>query len=42
MLLTDAIGELEAKIGGDAGLGPWLQMTPDCINDFTQATGDFQ
>lgn len=42
MLLTDAVAELKAKIGGEAELGPWLKMTQERINDFAQATGDFQ
>lgn len=34
--------ELKAKIGGEAELGPWLKMAQDRINDFAQATGNFQ
>ena len=42
MGLTEAIAELKAKIGGDAEIGPWLEMTQERISDFAQATGDFQ
>jgi acyl dehydratase len=41
-LLTDAVVELKAKIGGEAELGSWLKMAQDRINDFAQATGNFQ
>ncbi|MBT4067716.1 MAG: MaoC family dehydratase [Candidatus Marinimicrobia bacterium] len=42
MGLTEAIADLKAKIGGDAEIGPWLEMTQERISDFAQATGDFQ
>ena len=38
MLLTYAVTELKVKMGGEAGLGPWLKMTQERINDFAQAT----
>ena len=42
MKLTDAIAELNAKIGSETEIGPWLEMTQERINDFAKATGDFQ
>ena len=42
MELTDAIDELKAKIGGEAEIWPWLEMTQQRISDFAQATDNFQ
>ena len=42
MFLTDVVAELKAKMDGEAELGPWLKKTQDRINDFAQATDDFQ
>ena len=42
MLLTVAVAQLKAKMGGDAELSPWLKMTPERINDLAPATDDFQ
>ena len=42
MLLTYAVTELKVKMGGEAELGPWLKMTKERINDFAQATDEFQ
>ena len=42
MLLTDAVAEMKAKMGGEAELGPWLKMNPGRIDDFAQAKDDFQ
>ena len=33
MLFTAAVAELKAKMGGDAELGAWLEMTQERIND---------
>ena len=34
--------DLEARVGQEVGLSPWMEMTQDQINAFAEATGDRQ
>ena len=42
MLLTDTVTELKVKMCGEAELRTYLEMAQKRINDFAQATDDFQ
>ena len=34
--------ELEAKVGQEVGVSPWVEIAQDRIDQFAEATGDFQ
>ncbi len=42
MGITEAIKELQPKIGSEVYVGTWLPMTQERIDEFARATGDFQ
>ena len=42
MLLSETVEELQPKIGSEVHLGAWLAMTQERIDEFANATGDFQ
>lgn len=42
MELSDVLAELRLKIGDELHVGPWLTMTQERIDQFAEATGDFQ
>lgn len=42
MSLEAALAELEPKIGTETHVGPWLRIDQARVDQFAQATGDFQ
>ena len=42
MSKEDVIAELKAEIGKEVHVGPWLSITQERIDQFAEATGDFQ
>jgi len=42
MSAEELIAELESKVGTEVHIGPWLTITQERINQFAEATGDFQ
>ena len=42
MVLSEIVEELQPKIGSEIHMGVWLAMTPERIDEFAKATGDFQ
>jgi acyl dehydratase len=42
MSLTEALSILTAQVGNETHVGPWLAIDQKRVNQFAQATGDFQ
>ena len=42
MSLQAALADLQSKIGAETNVSDWLTVTQDRINQFAEATGDFQ
>jgi acyl dehydratase len=41
-MTTLAVAQLKERVGDEIGVGDWLEMTQDRINQFADATGDRQ
>lgn len=39
---VETIAELQALVGQELGVGPWLEVTQERVNAFADATGDHQ
>ena len=37
-----SLRDLEAKVGQEVGVSPWVEIAQDRIDQFAEATGDFQ
>jgi acyl dehydratase len=42
MALTEALADLQAKVGTEIHVSEWLDITQDMVNAFGKATGDMQ
>lgn len=42
MSLANALADLQAKVGTETRISDWTTITQDQINQFAEATGDFQ